>query len=122
MPHDPHAQALLGQYDGVSGRGLILAQVTVAKYSFQAQKENLCFKKVRKTACSTVFANFFFGLIFQNSILQQVHSVSGSMAGPRPTPSRILLPKIQAFFESMEGQREFAEWKAQQEQDKVKQD
>lgn len=25
--------------------------------------------------------------------------------------ARILLPKIQAFFESEEGQREFAEWK-----------
>ena len=33
-----------------------------------------------------------------------------------------LLPEIQAFFESEEGQREFAEWKAQQEQNKVKQD
>ena len=36
--------------------------------------------------------------------------------------ARILLPKIQAFFESEEGRREFAERKAQQEQDKVKQD
>ena len=27
----------------------------------------------------------------------------------------ILLPKIQAFFESEEGQQEFAEWKAQEE-------
>lgn len=36
--------------------------------------------------------------------------------------TRILLPKIQAFFKSEEGQREFAEWKARQEQDKVKQD
>ncbi len=36
--------------------------------------------------------------------------------------ARILLPKIQAFFESEEGQQEFAEWKAQQEQDKVKHD
>ena len=36
--------------------------------------------------------------------------------------ARILLPEIQAFFESEEGQREFAEWKAQQEQNKVKQD
>ena len=35
-------------------------------------------------------------------------------------PARILLPKIQALFESEEGQREFAEWKAQQEQDKAK--
>lgn len=26
----------------------------------------------------------------------------------------ILFPEIQAFFESEEGQREFAEWKAQQ--------
>lgn len=34
--------------------------------------------------------------------------------------ARVLLPKIQAFFESKEGQREFAEWKAQQEQDKLK--
>ena len=36
--------------------------------------------------------------------------------------ARVLLPEIQAFFESEEGQREFAEWKAQQEQDKVKHD
>ena len=27
--------------------------------------------------------------------------------------ARILLPEIQAFFESEEGQREYAEWKAQ---------
>ena len=36
--------------------------------------------------------------------------------------ARVLLTEIQAFFESEEGQREFAEWKAQQEQNKVKQD
>lgn len=36
--------------------------------------------------------------------------------------ARVLLPEIQAFFESEEGQREFAEWKGQQGQDKVKQD
>ena len=36
--------------------------------------------------------------------------------------ARVLLPKIQAFFESEEGQREFAEWKAQQEKDKAKKD
>ena len=36
--------------------------------------------------------------------------------------ARVLLPEIQAFFESEEGQRVFAEWKAQQEQNKVKQD
>ena len=36
--------------------------------------------------------------------------------------ARVLLPEIQAFFESEEGQQEFAEWKAQQEQNKVKQD
>ena len=29
--------------------------------------------------------------------------------------ARCLLPDIQAFYESEEGQREFAEWKAQQE-------
>ena len=33
----------------------------------------------------------------------------------------LLLPKIQAFFESEEGRREFAEWKAQQEQNKERQ-
>jgi len=29
--------------------------------------------------------------------------------------ARILLPRIQAFFESEEGQKEFAEWKEKQE-------
>ena len=33
--------------------------------------------------------------------------------------ARILLPEIQAFFESEEGQREFAEWKAQRDTRKV---
>lgn len=28
--------------------------------------------------------------------------------------ARVLLPEIQAFFQSEEGQREFAEWKAHQ--------
>ncbi|MDE6456022.1 MAG: hypothetical protein K2L38_09000 [Dysosmobacter sp.] len=28
--------------------------------------------------------------------------------------ARVLLPEIQAFFESEEGQKEFAEWKARQ--------
>ena len=32
--------------------------------------------------------------------------------------ARILLPKIQAFFESEEGQREFSEWKKQREIEK----
>ena len=36
--------------------------------------------------------------------------------------ARVLLPEIQAFFESEEGQREFAEWKARQESEKVKQE
>ena len=35
--------------------------------------------------------------------------------------ARVLLPEIQAFFESEEGQREFVEWKAKQEKDKAKQ-
>ena len=35
--------------------------------------------------------------------------------------ARVLLPEIQAFFESEDGLREFAEWKAQQEQNKIKQ-
>lgn len=34
--------------------------------------------------------------------------------------ARILLPEIQAFFESDEGQREFAEWKAQRDTEKIK--
>ena len=47
---------------------------------------------------------------------------SGILRRTAETSARILLPKIQVFFESEEGQREFAEWKAQQEKDKVKQD
>lgn len=35
--------------------------------------------------------------------------------------ARVLLPSIQAFFESDEGQREFAEWKAQREAEQQKQ-
>ena len=35
--------------------------------------------------------------------------------------ARVLLPKIQAFFESEEGQREFLEWKSQQKQNEIKQ-
>lgn len=34
--------------------------------------------------------------------------------------ARILLPEIQRFFESEEGQREFAEWKARRDADKKK--
>ena len=34
--------------------------------------------------------------------------------------ARVLLPEIQAFFESEEGQREFAEWKAEQQAEKRK--
>ena len=34
------------------------------------------------------------------------------------TVARCLWPDIQAFFESEEGQREFAEWKAEQEKKK----
>ena len=36
--------------------------------------------------------------------------------------ARVLLPEIQAFFESEEGHREFTEWKAQQEQERTKQE
>ena len=35
--------------------------------------------------------------------------------------ARVLLPEIQAFFESEEGQREYAEWKAQQQAEQQKQ-
>lgn len=34
--------------------------------------------------------------------------------------ARILLPKIQAYFESAEGQQEFAQWKAQQATKQIK--
>ena len=35
--------------------------------------------------------------------------------------ARVLLPEIQAFFESEEGQRDFAEWKAQKQAEQQKQ-
>lgn len=35
--------------------------------------------------------------------------------------ARVLLPEIQRFFESKEGQREFAEWKARRDVNKLKQ-
>lgn len=35
--------------------------------------------------------------------------------------ARVLLPEIQAFFESEKGQREFADWKAQQQTEQQKQ-
>lgn len=36
--------------------------------------------------------------------------------------ARVLLPEIQKFFESEDGQREFTEWKAQQGADEAKQE
>lgn len=36
--------------------------------------------------------------------------------------ARVLLPEIQAFFESEEGQREFAGWNAQKEKNRTKQE
>jgi len=36
--------------------------------------------------------------------------------------ARVLLPEIQAFFGSEEGQREYAEWKAQQQANKAEQE
>ena len=35
--------------------------------------------------------------------------------------ARVLLPEIQVFFKSEEGQREFADWKAQQQTEQQKQ-
>ena len=35
--------------------------------------------------------------------------------------TRVLLPEMQAFFESEEGQREYAEWKAGQQAEQQKQ-
>lgn len=36
--------------------------------------------------------------------------------------ARCILPDILSFYESEEGQREFAEWKAQQEEEKLRKD
>ncbi len=36
--------------------------------------------------------------------------------------ARVLLPEIQAFFESEEGQREFRDWKIQRDTNKVKEE
>ena len=36
--------------------------------------------------------------------------------------ARVLLPEIQAFFESEKGQREFAEWRAPQEKSRTTRD
>ena len=43
----------------------------VTKCSFQPKREIYALKKLAKTAALTVLANFFFGVIFQNLILQQ---------------------------------------------------
>ena len=48
------------------------------------------------------------------------HSTAAAPGFP-VTKWKALRPEIQAFFESEEGQREFAEWKAQQKKDKAKQ-
>ena len=48
--------------------------------------------------------------------------VAGSIIGKNSRiAARFLLPEIQSFFESEEGQQKFAERKAQQKQDKAKQ-
>ena len=36
--------------------------------------------------------------------------------------ARVLLPEIQAFFESEEGQREFRDWKIQRDTNKAKEE
>lgn len=36
--------------------------------------------------------------------------------------ARILLPEIQAFFESRDGQREFVQWKEKQQAERIKED
>ena len=43
----------------------------VTKCSFPPKRERYSLKKLVKTAALTVLANFFFGVIFQNFILQQ---------------------------------------------------
>ena len=45
---------------------------------FSPGKKICALKKLAKTASSTVLANFFFGLIFQNFILQQALLCSGT--------------------------------------------
>ncbi|MBM6977028.1 hypothetical protein H9X99_14430 [Intestinimonas butyriciproducens] len=41
---------------------------------FRPKREICALKKLARTAILTVLANFFFGLIFQNPILQQARS------------------------------------------------
>ena len=49
-------------------------------------------------------------------------SFQGTSSHEADALARVPLPEIQAFFESEEGQREFAEWKARQEQERTKQE
>ena len=49
-------------------------------------------------------------------------SASGFILKSKVEPlAHVLLPEIQAFFESEEGQREYAEWKAQKQAEQQKQ-
>lgn len=43
---------------------------------FRPKRKICTLKKLARTAALTVLANFFFGLIFQNSILQKAHGRS----------------------------------------------
>lgn len=57
-------------------------------------------------------------LLFQ-VVAKQING-RGLMTALPMTLTCVLLPEIQAFFESKEGQREFAEWKAQRDVDETK--
>ena len=57
------------------------------------------------------------GIRSQSMAGRRLRHPSSLLWGEGPGP--YLLPKIQAFFESEEGQREYAEWKVQQEAQKA---
>ena len=52
------------------------------------------------------------GVLHQNDVRELLRKGIGMQ--PIEALARVLLPEIQAFFESEDGQREFAEWKAKQ--------
>ena len=63
---------------------------------FRPKREICALKKLARTAALTVLANFFFGLIFQNPILQQAHFILHMNFIP---PERVVRPGWQDFIE-----------------------
>ena len=77
----------------------------------------LCFKAISLTRPAFKTRGGAYGKEEEGQRLRHRDTLPrGGGAGLRPAPG-----EIQSFFESEEGQREFTEWKAQQEKDKLKQ-